>query len=169
MAHLRGGLVGSFQNPPSVGGVKTGPHGLCRAGQDDHARIVKQRCKGGLQGAVAAAEHLQFAVLGLAHDHRRDAEAADIDGRISAREAARGTHFATALEVEVELARKGAKHLAWILLSLGTGLTFVAYFQDVTELVPDFYTLQAGGWVLFWVSFFTRLAVVLKWVTTSFW
>lgn len=53
-----------------------------------------------------------------------------------------------------KLARKGAKHLAWILLSLGTGLTFVAYFQDVFHLVPDFFTLQAGGWVIFWVLFF---------------
>ena len=43
-----------------------------------------------------------------------------------------------------KLARKGAKHLAWILLSLGTGLTFVAYFQDVFHLVPDFFT-PAGG------------------------
>jgi hypothetical protein len=53
-----------------------------------------------------------------------------------------------------KLARKGAKHLAWILLSLGTGLTFVAYFQDVFQLVPDFFTLQAGGWVIFWVLLF---------------
>ena len=53
-----------------------------------------------------------------------------------------------------KLARKGAKHLAWILLSLGTGLTFVAYFQDVFQLVPDFFTLQASGWVIFWVLFF---------------
>ena len=40
-------------------------------------------------GAVARAKHLQFAVLCLAHDHRRDAEAPDVDGGISAREAAR--------------------------------------------------------------------------------
>lgn len=53
-----------------------------------------------------------------------------------------------------KLARKGAKHLAWLLLSLGTGLTFVAYFQDVYQLVPEFFTLAAGGWVIFWVLFF---------------
>ena len=39
-------------------------------------------------GAVAAAQHLQFAGLGLAHDHRRDAERADIDRAKGARKAA---------------------------------------------------------------------------------
>ncbi|MGL5289854.1 MAG: cytochrome c oxidase accessory protein CcoG, partial [Aeromonas sp.] len=54
-----------------------------------------------------------------------------------------------------KLARKGAKHLAWLVVSVVTGLTFVAYFQDVTQLVPDFFTLQASGWVLFWVLLLT--------------
>ncbi|MGY3869910.1 cytochrome c oxidase accessory protein CcoG [Aeromonas crassostreae] len=53
-----------------------------------------------------------------------------------------------------KLLRKGAKHLAWILLSLGTGLTFVAYFQDATQLVPQFFSAATSGWVAFWVIFF---------------
>ena len=51
--------------------------------------------------------------------------------------------------------RRLAKHSIWLLVSLAVGITFVGYFTPIRELVPDLFTLQAGGWALFWVGFFT--------------
>ena len=49
-----------------------------------------------------------------------------------------------------KLLRKGAKHLAWLLLALWTGFTFVGFFTPVKELAA----LQWGGWETFWVLFY---------------
>ncbi len=51
--------------------------------------------------------------------------------------------------------RKLAKHTIWLGVSLAIGITFVGYFTPIRELVPDLFTLQVGGWALFWVGFFT--------------
>jgi cytochrome c oxidase accessory protein FixG len=51
--------------------------------------------------------------------------------------------------------RKAAKHGIWVAVSLATALTFVGYFSPIRELIPDLLTLQAGGWAVFWVGFFT--------------
>ncbi|MFP6849476.1 MAG: cytochrome c oxidase accessory protein CcoG [Pseudomonas sp.] len=51
--------------------------------------------------------------------------------------------------------RKLAKHGIWVGVSLVTAITFVGYFTPIRELIPDLFTLQAGGWALFWVGFFT--------------
>ncbi|MHA6493397.1 cytochrome c oxidase accessory protein CcoG [Pseudomonas borbori] len=51
--------------------------------------------------------------------------------------------------------RKLAKHGIWLGVSLITAITFVGYFTPIRELIPDLFTLQAGGWALFWVGFFT--------------
>ncbi|AKX44493.1 (Fe-S)-binding protein [Thiopseudomonas alkaliphila] len=51
--------------------------------------------------------------------------------------------------------RKFAKHSLWLLIGLGTGLTFVGYFTPIRELPKDLLTGQASGWAYFWVSFFT--------------
>lgn len=51
--------------------------------------------------------------------------------------------------------RKLAKHAIWLVVSLAVGITFVGYFTPIRELVPDLFTLQVGGWALFWVGFFT--------------
>ncbi|HBX55873.1 cytochrome c oxidase accessory protein CcoG [Pseudomonas sp. UBA2684] len=51
--------------------------------------------------------------------------------------------------------RKLAKHSIWVAVSLITALTFVGYFTPIRELIPDLFTLQAGGWAVFWVGFFT--------------
>lgn len=51
--------------------------------------------------------------------------------------------------------RKFAKHSIWLGVSLAIGITFVGYFTPIRELVPDLFTLQVGGWALFWVGFFT--------------
>ncbi|MGL5285068.1 cytochrome c oxidase accessory protein FixG [Aeromonas sp. RU39B] len=51
--------------------------------------------------------------------------------------------------------RKGGKHLAWLLISLITGMTFVGFFQDITTLVPGLLTFSLDVWPLFWILFFT--------------
>lgn len=54
-----------------------------------------------------------------------------------------------------KIAKKSAKHSAWLLIALATGLTFVGYFYPIRELISDLFTLQANGWAYFWVAFFT--------------
>ncbi|SFP31147.1 cytochrome c oxidase accessory protein CcoG [Pseudomonas borbori] len=51
--------------------------------------------------------------------------------------------------------RKLAKHSIWAGVSLLTAITFVGYFTPIRELIPALFTLEAGGWALFWVGFFT--------------
>lgn len=53
------------------------------------------------------------------------------------------------------LCRKGAKHAAWLLIALVTGITFVGYFTPVGGLVRDLFSLEAHPWALFWIGFFT--------------
>ncbi|QIA62099.1 cytochrome c oxidase accessory protein CcoG [Vibrio astriarenae] len=50
--------------------------------------------------------------------------------------------------------RKGVKHLAWLIIALLTGFTFVGYFVPIRELVIDFFTLDVAFWPAFWVIFF---------------
>jgi len=55
-----------------------------------------------------------------------------------------------------KLAKKVTKHVLWLFVAFGTGLTFVGYFYPVRELVPDLFTLNVtDGWSLFWIGFFT--------------
>lgn len=51
--------------------------------------------------------------------------------------------------------RKLAKHGIWTGVSLVTAITFVGYFTPIRELIPALFTLEAGGWALFWVGFLT--------------
>jgi cytochrome c oxidase accessory protein FixG len=51
--------------------------------------------------------------------------------------------------------RKLTKHGIWLGVSLVTAITFVGYFTPIRDLIPELFTLQAGGWALFWVGFFT--------------
>ncbi|MCZ4322484.1 cytochrome c oxidase accessory protein CcoG [Pseudomonas anguilliseptica] len=51
--------------------------------------------------------------------------------------------------------RKLAKHGIWVGVSLVTAVTFVGYFTPIRELIPELFTLEASGWALFWVGFFT--------------
>ncbi|MVW75647.1 cytochrome c oxidase accessory protein CcoG [Pseudomonas xionganensis] len=51
--------------------------------------------------------------------------------------------------------RKLAKHGIWVGVSLATAITFVGYFTPIRDLIPELLTLQASGWALFWVGFFT--------------
>ena len=50
---------------------------------------------------------------------------------------------------------KGAKHTVWILFSLWTGFTFVAYFTPARELAAKTLALQLGPWESFWLLFYS--------------
>ncbi|MBV8634190.1 MAG: 4Fe-4S binding protein, partial [Burkholderiaceae bacterium] len=53
-----------------------------------------------------------------------------------------------------KLARRSAKHFAWIALALWTGLTFVGYFTPIHTLVREVGNLTLGPWEWFWVIFY---------------
>jgi cytochrome c oxidase accessory protein FixG len=54
-----------------------------------------------------------------------------------------------------KLARRSAKHMLWLGISVITGLTFVGYFTPIRPLAMELLTWQMGGVSLFWVLFFT--------------
>jgi cytochrome c oxidase accessory protein FixG len=51
-------------------------------------------------------------------------------------------------------ALKGAKHAAWIALSLWTGFTFVGYFTPIRDLLHAVGSLDFGPWEGFWILFY---------------
>ncbi|RZI85314.1 MAG: cytochrome c oxidase accessory protein CcoG [Rubrivivax sp.] len=53
-----------------------------------------------------------------------------------------------------KIARKTGKQVAWIALSLWTGLSFVGYFTPIKELSQSVVTLGMGPWETFWVLFY---------------
>jgi cytochrome c oxidase accessory protein FixG len=53
-----------------------------------------------------------------------------------------------------KLARKGAKHAAWLALGLWTGFTFVGWFTPIRQLWAEAFTLNFGPWEWFWVVFY---------------
>lgn len=57
-----------------------------------------------------------------------------------------------------KLARKAAKHAAWIALALWTGFTFVGYFTPIQVLWSEAFTLSFGPWEWFWVNFYAFAA-----------
>ena len=50
---------------------------------------------------------------------------------------------------------KAAKHTVWILFSLWTGFTFVAYFTPAQEMAAKTLALQLGPWESFWLLFYS--------------
>ena len=46
------------------------------------------------------------------------------------------------------------KHAVWILFSLWTGFTFVAYFTPINELTSKLLTFSLGPWETFWILFY---------------
>lgn len=50
-------------------------------------------------------------------------------------------------------ARRGGKHLLWLLLSLWTGFTFVGYFVPIRDLAVQVMAWQ-GAWQIFWIAFY---------------
>lgn len=60
-----------------------------------------------------------------------------------------------------KLLRKGAKHFAWILLSLWTGFTFVGYFTPIEELSASVFAWDLGPWETFWIFFYAAFAYLM--------
>ena len=50
---------------------------------------------------------------------------------------------------------KVIKHTVWILFSLWTGFTFVAYFTPIDELANKLVTASLGPWETFWILFYS--------------
>ena len=53
-----------------------------------------------------------------------------------------------------KVARKVAKHSAWILLAAWTGFTFVGYFTPIRALGTEILAWSVGPWETFWVLFY---------------
>lgn len=53
-----------------------------------------------------------------------------------------------------KLAKRGAKHLAWGLVALWTGFTFVGYFTPVRSLGGAVASFGLGPWETFWILFY---------------
>jgi cytochrome c oxidase accessory protein FixG len=51
--------------------------------------------------------------------------------------------------------KKGAKHAAWVILSIWTGLSFVGYFTPIHELMGETLSLGLGPWETFWIAFYS--------------
>jgi cytochrome c oxidase accessory protein FixG len=51
--------------------------------------------------------------------------------------------------------RKTGKQLAWIVLSLWTGFSFVGYFTPIRELTLSILSLGFGPWEIFWILFYS--------------
>ncbi|HNA82167.1 MAG TPA: cytochrome c oxidase accessory protein CcoG [Thiobacillaceae bacterium] len=53
-----------------------------------------------------------------------------------------------------KILRRGGKHVAWVLLSLWTGFTFVGYFTPITVLGQEVAAWTLGPWETFWIFFY---------------
>ncbi|MDT7835309.1 cytochrome c oxidase accessory protein CcoG [Aquabacterium sp. OR-4] len=53
-----------------------------------------------------------------------------------------------------KLWRKSAKQIAWVVIGLWTGFTFVGYFTPIHTLLGSAATLGLGPWEWFWVLFY---------------
>jgi cytochrome c oxidase accessory protein FixG len=51
--------------------------------------------------------------------------------------------------------KKSAKHLAWGMVALWTGFTFVGYFTPIRQLAGEAMRLTFGPWEWFWVVFYS--------------
>ncbi len=54
-----------------------------------------------------------------------------------------------------KLARKGAKHAAWLLLAAWTGFTFVGYFTPIRDLAAEVRLGALGPWEIFWIGLYS--------------
>jgi cytochrome c oxidase accessory protein FixG len=59
-----------------------------------------------------------------------------------------------------KLALRVAKHGAWGLLALWTGITFVGYFSPIDELLARLTAFRPGPWEGFWVAFYALFTYV---------
>lgn len=56
--------------------------------------------------------------------------------------------------------KKAIKHIAWLVVALWTGVTFVGYFTPIRELIPDMLAFDVNGWGVFWIAFFTAATYI---------
>ncbi|MDR0478271.1 MAG: cytochrome c oxidase accessory protein CcoG, partial [Burkholderiaceae bacterium] len=54
-----------------------------------------------------------------------------------------------------KLLRKTAKQVAWIVVALWTGFTFVGFFTPIRSLVASVMAFSLGPWELFWMLFYS--------------
>ncbi|WP_420473253.1 cytochrome c oxidase accessory protein CcoG [Noviherbaspirillum sp. ST9] len=54
--------------------------------------------------------------------------------------------------------RKAAKHAAWIVVALWTGITLVAYFTPMRTLLQEIASAGLGPWQAFWMLFYSGFA-----------
>ena len=52
-----------------------------------------------------------------------------------------------------KIAKRGGKHVLWLMVALWTGLTFVGYFVPIRDLAVQVMALQ-GPWQIFWMLFY---------------
>jgi len=50
--------------------------------------------------------------------------------------------------------RTALKHIGWVGVSFITGATFVGYFTEIDQLIPNFFLGKAGFWPYAWIIFF---------------
>ncbi|KIF83815.1 cytochrome C oxidase [Noviherbaspirillum autotrophicum] len=55
-------------------------------------------------------------------------------------------------------AKKLAKHGAWLLLAVWTGITLVGYFTPIRTLLGELIAFSAGPWASFWICLYGGLA-----------
>ncbi len=53
-----------------------------------------------------------------------------------------------------KILRRGGKHVAWVVLALWTGFTFVGYFTPVEVLWHEVMVWDLGPWETFWIFFY---------------
>jgi cytochrome c oxidase accessory protein FixG len=60
-----------------------------------------------------------------------------------------------------KVAKRGAKHAAWLVIAMLTGGAWVMYFQDAPTLVGEFFTGQSGTAIYFFVGLLTATTYLL--------
>ncbi len=76
-----------------------------------------------------------------------------IERKLEGDRSARMRRDAQSMSID-KFARKGGKHVLWLLVGLWTGFTFVGYFTPIKELGLEFVQMNMGSWEVFWTCFY---------------
>ena len=76
-----------------------------------------------------------------------------IERKIEGPPQARKRLDASSLSLE-KFVLKAVKHIAWFIVALWTGYTFVGYFSPIRELGINMMTWRLGPWESFWIVFY---------------
>ena len=60
-----------------------------------------------------------------------------------------------------KLRLKIAKHAAWLIVALWTGVTFVGYFTPIKELIASILAFSLGSWEIFWILFYAAFLYMM--------